>query len=153
MPIILVIVPGSQHEIKNLKTIIDLDIHFEHIKEGKEGWGNVTTAKNSRTVGTANCKANPVEDVRTLQVLKKGRKEETRQDKPKLLSALDELIDLIVRRPILAGIIQLKNKQGLAENAENRDWAINPQQTAMPVSIQECPSKFNVMNQKSPMKE
>ncbi|KAG5900107.1 hypothetical protein JTB14_016075 [Gonioctena quinquepunctata] len=116
-------------------------------KEEREGWGNVIIDKNSRivlqTADTVHATTNPGGIIRKKkpQTSVEEEKEENKQARPRpripskdrglnnlqirenappveLLSALDKLGELILRRPILAGLIQLKNNSGLAGNTE-----------------------------------
>ncbi|KAG5875887.1 hypothetical protein JTB14_000236 [Gonioctena quinquepunctata] len=162
MPIILVIVPGSQVQIKNINQICDMEVSFEYQRKKRR----IGQCYNCQRFGHSayNCKAEPVcrhcagkHDSRAHNEDDVGpnkcgncegphksnyrgcpdfpaeekkdspppprrsrppRHEENIQRMPEnadleeLLSAMDELRDLIVRRPILAKLIQLKNSQG-----------------------------------------
>ncbi|KAG5862496.1 hypothetical protein JTB14_036195 [Gonioctena quinquepunctata] len=168
MPIILVIVPGSQAMIKDINQICDIEVHFEHQRKKKR----IGQCYNCQKFGhsASNCKAEPVcrhcagnhesrahdkDDVGPNKCSncegphksnfrgcpafplteKKDRNEEPppppRRARPprnlgnnntskitenselnELITAMDELKDLIIRRPILAELIQLKHSQG-----------------------------------------
>ncbi|KAG5865254.1 hypothetical protein JTB14_038017 [Gonioctena quinquepunctata] len=165
MPIILVIVPGSQDQIKNITQICDIKVKFEFRRKKRRigqcyncqrfghsaynckadpvcrhcAGSHESRAHNKDDVGPNKCgncvgphKANyrgcpdfpakekkgpppPLKRTRPLRNARNdGNISETSDNSTlrELLSAMDELRELIIRRPILAGLIQLKNCQG-----------------------------------------
>ncbi|KAG5870978.1 hypothetical protein JTB14_006705 [Gonioctena quinquepunctata] len=168
MPIILVIVPGTQATIKNINQICDMEVHFEHQRKKKRTGQCFNCQKFEHSA--YNCKAEPVcrhcagnhesrahnkDDVgpnkcnncegphksnfRGCPAFPSMRKKDGNKEPPppprrartpsnlgnnntpripessdlnELIIAMDEFKDLIIRRPILASLIQLKHSQG-----------------------------------------
>ncbi|KAG5865913.1 hypothetical protein JTB14_011382 [Gonioctena quinquepunctata] len=179
MPIILCIVPDEDQDIKNLKTIMDVNVKFERQRRKVRTSQCYNCQKFGHTAQTcslppvcrhcsgqhesrahpidqeienkcSNCKGNHKSNYRgcpRYPIVKNNegtnnarrplrpprpqeeRKRENQGENPgtiedkkvrELLAAMDELRELIIRRPILAGLIQLKNCQG-AEASPSSD--------------------------------
>ncbi|KAG5868861.1 hypothetical protein JTB14_011689 [Gonioctena quinquepunctata] len=172
MPIILVIVPDTDHKIKGVNQIFEMEVRFEPRRPRKR----VGQCYNCQKFGhnAYNCNADPVcrhcagphesrqhiQEAETpnkcgncggphksnyrgcpnfpisekkerpplprhTRPIRSTRKEKTPEISEnsmlkELLAAMDELRDLIIRRPVLAGMIQLENCQG-AETSPSSD--------------------------------
>ncbi|KAG5874021.1 hypothetical protein JTB14_026792 [Gonioctena quinquepunctata] len=87
MPIILVFVPGSQHEIKNLNKIMELDVHFEHRRRK----GRLGQRYPSQKFGhsAVNCKTDPV--CRHCAVIHESRQHNKDEEGPNKLVIVEGL--------------------------------------------------------------
>ncbi|KAG5884056.1 hypothetical protein JTB14_037461 [Gonioctena quinquepunctata] len=139
MPIVLVIVPGTQASIKNISQICDIEAEpvCRHCAGKHE-----SRAHDKDDVGPNkcnNCEGPHKSNFRGCPAFPPMEKKDEKKEPPppprrartprnlgnnniprtsenstlnELLTAMDELKELLIRRPILAGLIQLKHSQG-----------------------------------------
>ncbi|KAG5861335.1 hypothetical protein JTB14_025211 [Gonioctena quinquepunctata] len=111
MSMILCIVPASDLAITKITSIMDVQVKFEHQRKQARTGQCYNCQKKEITLEDPLDPPRPQEDTNNGNKAKNSRttEDESLRD---LLAAMDELRELTLRRPILAGLIQLKNCQG-----------------------------------------